>query len=266
RQLLFWIALAAASGVVIAWLLPRAFPLFPRGYQTDAREARAIALARIPELGPVPPRPLFSVAWTGDSTIERAALQGGAAARRRLAGSPLEQALYGWVVRVYPPDANAGEWEYEVRVSRRGEVTGLMRKLPEAEPAGKLTADQARERARAQLEEAGFDLSQYGEPEVRSDERSRRTDTVLHFPARQQLLGTAVRHGLEVRFLGDQPGGYRIWSEPVDRQEGERLVSPYFLLSFATAIASVLLLLGLGVLFAHKYNAGEVGVRRGVQI
>lgn len=266
RQLLFWIALAAASGLAIAWLLPRAFPLFPRGYETDAREARAIALARIPELGPVPPRPLISVAWTGDSDIERAALQGGAAARHRLAGSPLEQALYGWVVRVYPPDANAGDWEYEVRVSRRGEVTGLMRKLPEAAPAGKLTADQARERARAQLAEAGFDLAQYGEAEVRSDERSRRTDMVIHFPARRQLLGAGVRHGLEVRFLGDQPGGYRIWAESVDKQEGERLISPYFLLYFATEIASVLLLLGLFILFARKYHAGEVGVRRGVQI
>ncbi|HXT51325.1 MAG TPA: PP2C family protein-serine/threonine phosphatase, partial [Thermoanaerobaculia bacterium] len=266
RQLLLWIALAVAAGVAIVWLLPRAFPLLPRGYATDAREARAIALARIPELGPVPPRPLISVAWTGDNEIERAALQTGDAARRAIAGTPLEEALYGWIVRVFPPGANAGEWEYEVRVSRRGEVTSLQRKLPENAPAGKLTADQAHERARAQLAEAGFDLSQYGDPELRTDERAKRTDTVLHFPARRQLLGPTLRHGLEVRFLGDQPGGYQVWTEEVDRQAGEQLVGPYFLLFFATQIAGFLLLLGLGVLFARKYHAGEVGVRRGVQI
>src|SRR5262245_246126 len=103
RQLLSWIALAGAAGAAIVWLVPRAFPLLPRGYATDAREARTIALARIPELGPVPPRPLVSVAWTGDNEIERAALQEGAEVRRAIAGTPLEEALYGWVVRVFPP-------------------------------------------------------------------------------------------------------------------------------------------------------------------
>ncbi|HET9766675.1 MAG TPA: hypothetical protein VFS60_07500, partial [Thermoanaerobaculia bacterium] len=266
RQLLFWIALAAAGGLGIALLLPRVFPLFPRGYETDAREARAIALARIPELGPVPPRPLISVAWSGDSTLERAALEGGPAMRARLSGTPLEQALYGWTVRVFPPGANAGEWEYEVHLSRRGEVTGLVRKLPENAPAGKLSAGEARERARAQLAEAGFDLAQYGDAEVRSEERARRTDTVLHFPARQQLLGPSMRHGLEVRFLGDQPGGYEVWSEAVDRQAEQQLLGAYFLLFFGVQIAMFVLLVVLAILFVRKYHAGEVGVRRAVQI
>jgi stage II sporulation SpoE-like protein len=266
RQLLFWIALAAAGGLGIALLLPRVFPLFPRGYETDAREARAIALARIPDLGPVPPRPLISVAWSGDSTLERAALEGGPAMRAQLAGTALERALYGWTVRVFPPGANAGEWEYQVRLSRRGEVTGLVRKLPENAPAGKLAAGEARNRARAQLAEAGFDLAQYGEPVVRSEERARRTDTVLRFPAKQQLLGPTMRHGLEVRFLGDQPGGYEVWSEAVDRQAGERLIGAYVLLFFGVQISTFVLLVVLAVLFARKYHAGEVGVRRGVQI
>ncbi len=266
RELLLWIALLVGAALAVALLLPRVFPLFPRGYDTDAGEARAIALDRIPELGPVAPRSLVSVAWSGDTTIERAALEAGPEARRRLAGTPLEQDLYGWVVRVFPPGANSGEWEYEVEVSRRGEVTGLMRKLAEAAPAGKLAVEDAKQRARTQLADAGFDLSQYGEAEVRSDERARRTDLVLHYPAKEQLLGPSMRHGLEVRFLGDQPGGYKVWTEPVDPQAVQKLVGPYFLLYFAVEITLFLLLVVLGILFARKYHEGEVGVRRGVQI
>lgn len=265
RELLFWIVLAVASALAIAALLPRVFPLFPRGYQVDAGEARAIALARIPELGPVPAKPLVSVAWSGDSGIERAVLTGGPAVRKAIAGTPLEQALYGWVVRVFPRGANAGEWAYLVQVSRRGEVTSLRHKMGENDPAGILAPEVARERAKAQLAEAGFNLADYGDPELRSEQRAHRTDLVLHFPAKKQLLGD-TRHGLEVRFLGDKPGGYEVWSEASDPQAMQKMVSAYFLLFFAVEISLFLLLAVLFVLFAKKYHAGEVGVRRGLQI
>jgi hypothetical protein len=266
RELLSWIALAGAAVLGIVLLLPRAYPLFPGGFRIGSAEAREIALARIPELGPLPADPLISVAWDGDSGIERAALAAGPEARRRLAGTPLEAALYGWRVLVYPAGAEAGKWEYEVVVSRRGEVTSLQRKLPETTPAGALSADQAKERARTQLAEAGFDPAAFGDPELRSDQRTRRTDLALRFPAKEQLLGKGVRHGVEVRFLGDKLGGWEVWTEPSDPQAMQRMLGAYFLLFFAVEICLFLLLLVLFILFAKKYHAGEVGVRRGVHL
>jgi len=266
RELVSWIVLAVVAAVAIALLLPHVFPLFPRGWEVDAGEAREIALARIPEIGTVPDRPLVSVAWHGDTDIERAVQEAGSAARRQFAGSPIEEALYGWSVRVFARGANSAEWDYKVDVSRRGQVTSLLRKMPENAPAGALSIEEAKTRARAQLEAAGFDLAGYGEPVPRSEQRAQRTDLELRFPARQQLYGAERQHGLAVRFLGDQAGGYEVYLESRDPQKLQKLVGPYFLLFFATEIFTFLLLVVLVILFARKYHAGEVGVRRGVQI
>jgi hypothetical protein len=126
---------------------------------------------------------------------------------------------------------------------------------------------------------------------VRRRQLARRTDLTLRYPARQQLAGPEVRHGVQVDFLGDQAGGFGSWldeegggrvvvgstggaSPEAASSDGEAsgrggflgLVSVYVLVYFAVSIALFLLLLVLGVLFARKYHAGEVGVRRGGQI
>ncbi len=266
RELLTWIAATVAAALAIAFLLPRAFPLFPRGWQVERDEAEAIARAQIKQLGPIAKGALVSVSWRGDPRLEHAILSGGEPVRRRVAGTRLAAAIHSWTVIVYPPQAAPSEWEYMVRLSPRGEVTQLRRQLPERAPAGSLTPEVARERAREELTAAGFDPAAFSDPEVRSEQRARRTDLTLRYPARQQLLGAAARHGVEVRFLGDQTGGWEVWVDPTDPQADDRLVSPYFLCFFAVEMLLFLWLLGAAILFARKYHAGEVGVRRGVQV
>ena len=281
RELVAWLALAALAVTAIAVLLPRAFPLLPRGWETDAAEAEAIALARLAELGPLPEGPIVVVRWEGSGMLEHHLLRRGLRGLDTPTGRELREGLFAWDVRLYDPSSSAGEWSVRARVSPQGEVLDLRRQLPREAAAGEIDETAARGRAEEVLREAGFDLAAFGPPEARRDQLARRTDLRLRYAHREQLAGPRVRHGVEVVFLGDQYGGFHRWTEeegggesvtvgspdePAGRGGFAGLLSSYVLVYFGVSILLFLTLLVLGVLFARKYHAGEVGVRRGGQI
>lgn len=267
RELLLWVALALAAAVAVALLVPRAFPLLPRGWQVDARAAETIARERLAELGELPANAMVVVSWKGRGEAERRLLELGEDARRRAGGSFLARSLFGWDVTVYDPDSLAGRWSFRARVSPAGELTELRRQLPEealAEdaPGQPPEPEVARRRAEEVLTGAGLDLAAFGEPELRREQRGRRPDLVLRYPAAEQLLGPGYRHGVAVRFLGEHDGGFEPFVDGPPGEPFQRMLSSYVLTSVAGSGALFLLLVVLAGFFARKYHAGEVGVRR----
>jgi hypothetical protein len=266
KELLSWVVLGVVAAFAVALLLPRAFPLLPRGWEVDAAAAETIALERLAELGELPDGAMVVVAWEGRGAVERRLLELGPRARDRASGSHLERSLFGWVVTVYAPDSLAGRWAYRAQISPHGEVTELRRQLPDDQVAPPLDPAAARGRADELLAAAGIDLRSLGEPELRQEQRGQRPDLVLRYPAAEQLLGDGYRHGVAVRFLGDRDGGFEPWLDEPPGEAYQRLVSSYVLVSLASSGAMFLLLIVLAVLFARKYHAGEVGVRRAGQV
>src|SRR5688500_12677623 len=213
RELVAWLALAALAVPAIAVLLPRAFPLLPRGWETDAEEAEAIALDRLAELGPLPESRIVLVRWEGSGMLEHDLLRRGLRGLDTPTGRELREGLFAWDVRLYDPSSSAGEWSVRARVSPQGEVLDLRRQLPREAAAGEIDETAARARAEVALREAGLDLAAFAPPEARRDQLARRTDLRLRYPHRAQLAGPRVRHGVEVVFLGDQYGGFHRWTE-----------------------------------------------------
>jgi hypothetical protein len=266
KELLSWVVVGTIAAVAISLLLPHVFPLLPRGWRVDAAAAETIARERLAALGELPADAMVVVAWEGRGQAERRLLELGPAARERVAGTYLGDSLFGWVVTCYAPDSLAGRWSLRARLSPDGTVTELRRQLPDDQPGGALEPAAARRLADEMLVDAGLELAAFGEPEVRREQRGRRPDLVLRYPAVEQLLGAGYRHGVAVRFLGEQPGGFEAWIEEPAGEPYQRLVSSYVLTSLAGAALMFLLLGVLGALFARKYHAGEIGVRRAAQI
>ena len=267
KELLSWVVLAVIGGATIVALLPRVFPLLPRGWKVDAAAAERIARERVAELGELSDDALVVVAWEGRGLVERRLLELGPEARERAGRSYLGESLFGWIVTCYEPESIAGRWSYRVAVSPSGEVTELRRQLPDDDQPGAAIAEAA---ARAQADEtlsaAGLDLAAFGEPEVRREQRGRRPELVLRYPAAAQLLGEGYRHGVAVRFLGDQPGGFESWVEEPAGEPYDRLLSAYILTYLGGSVIMFLLLGVLAALFGRKYHAGEIGVRRATHI
>jgi hypothetical protein len=262
KELIGWLVLAAVAVAAFVWLLPQVFPLLPRDWRVDAGAAETIARERLAELGPLPADALVVTAWEGRGEVERRLLELGPVARDGVEGSLLGDSLFGWTVTVYAPDSLAGRWSMRARVSRHGKVTELRRQLPDHERLPALAPAAARTRADGVLADAGLDLASFGEPEVQGEQRGPRADLVVRYPAREQLLGDGYRHGVAVRFLGDRDGGWETWVDEPRGEPFQRLIGSYVLASIGVSVAMFLLLAVAAVLFARKYHAGEIGVRR----
>ncbi|HVS03035.1 MAG TPA: PP2C family protein-serine/threonine phosphatase [Thermoanaerobaculia bacterium] len=266
RQIFAWLIAAAVAAVAIPLLVPRAFPLFPMGWEVTAAEARAIALERIRGLGELPADPYVVVFRDGDFSLERRLLERFAAGD----GEPpelLRRRLFGWEVRVYAADAPAPEWTWRVRVSPGGEVSMLRFDLPARQGGEGEAPEPAAARARAGdfLRQSGFDPGAFAEPQVRAEQLARRTDLSLRYPAREASDGLPP-WGVEVRFVGDRLAGYQTWMEAPEGREDASPFEQYLLLYFGANILLFLLIGVLGVLFVRRYHHGEVGVNRALQI
>jgi len=265
REIALWLAAAVAAALAIVALLPRAYPLYPRGWRTTHDEARAIGLQRARALGPVSPQALVSVEWQGDLGLELALLQAGPRIWRQVPSSLVAPTLAGWAVRIYEPGAIAGYPTYEIQVSTQGKVTKAIRNLQDKVAAGPLPLPVAVERARAALAAEGLDAAAFGPPEPRSEQRLARTDVTVRFPVRQPLGG--IRQGVDVHFLGDQPGGFAIRTDAGSDEDAlAKSVAPWFLAYFASEIVLFLLLIVMAIVFTRKYHLGEVGVRRAMHL
>lgn len=269
RRLAPWLAAGLAGALVAAWAFPRVYPLFPQDWTVTAGEAEAIALERLDDL---PGAELVADAYVvtnshQDHLFERRLLL---AARETppatLRDSELGRRIFEWQVDIYPPAAVPRDWAYRIRVNAAGEVTSLEANVDPQEEGGALSAADAVARADAFLRAQGFALDAYRRPEVRSRDRQARTDVTLRYVSHEQLLGEEIPYGLEVELAGDRLTGFTSFIDPPDEPvlEGElQSVAfyeqvPFLSMFFIAAFASVI--------FLRRYHAGEVGVRRGMQI
>jgi Stage II sporulation protein E (SpoIIE) len=268
KPLIAWTCLGLAGAGFAVWGFPRAFPFVPERWEVTKQEAVAIALERMNDLGSPVERP-YVVAQLGSNELLERRLHlaaAGGADRERLRQSTLGRALLFWRVVVYAPGALPEEWTYMARVGLGGELLDLRLRLAPEAKGRRIEPAAARLRADAFLAEQGFDLARFREPEVRTAQLQARTDTTLRYVERDLALGEGVPYGIEVGFGGDRLTGFQLRYDDPQRARLEAAVQPAILRNTLSILAVFVVLPVVGVLFVRRYHAGEVGVKRGVQI
>lgn len=262
-----WMALSLLGLLAALWAHPRLFPWVGQGWQIEKREAIEAALDRSRELGPAIVDPYVVAAPDFDTQLEwRLDHTAGAepatpAVARLLESNPVA----GWSITLYEPGAANNQWARRAYFSMDGRLVSLRLKLKDETPGTAIDPAAARKLSDEYLRLHGFDLSQLGEPKLRTTELRNRVDTTLRYPAREQALGD-VPHGTEVFFAGEQLAGFGPYvEEPAIERIRQELRSGFFLSFFRILLTFVLLTL-VAIPFLKRYHAGEVGVRRGLQI
>jgi DNA-binding transcriptional ArsR family regulator len=268
-RLVLWLLAGIAGVALLAWAFPRAFPFFPRPWSISRGEAVSLALERFRDLGPAVKDPYVVAVINRDFVAERRLQVIAGAGGRRQTGlrrwqPPLPVA--GWQVIVYAPGARNFEWSYLAEISFSGEVlTARLRLDPQAK-APAISPEAARERAAALLTRQGVDLSRFDRPEIRSQQLAGRTDLTVRYRDRHGLALPGVTHGIQVFFAGDRLAGFGRW---LDDPREKALARSITGLSFLNVGRILWIFLSAGVLafpFLKRYHAGEIGVKRGVQI
>lgn len=266
-RLFGWIALAVAAGLTLSWAFPRAYPLFPRAWEVSKADAASIALERLGDLGELPSRPYVTTRIDSQAELEhRLQVSAGERPAREIWASRLARGLMYWETRVYEHDARARDWTYRARITPHGEVVELRLRVPPEVDGGTIEPAVARQRADLFLREQGLDLGSYREPEVRTQQLQSRTDLFLRYRDREAFLGTEHPYGIEVAFAGDQLAGYSTYYDDPDRAAIQSTFRPLLLLNQGWIFIALLLVPVVAVPFVRRYHAGEIGVRRGVQI
>ncbi|HEX6203598.1 MAG TPA: hypothetical protein VF100_11390, partial [Thermoanaerobaculia bacterium] len=271
--LLGWLVAGAAGLAALVWAFPRVFPFYPERWTIDREEAVAIALERFRDLGE-PVEDGFVVGRIGTTPqLENRLLRAlddpgtaGAGALSRLRDSVVARQVFDWQVTVYPPGARPGEWRYRARIASTGEVIDLLLRVPDVEPGGEVDAATARRRAEEFLLSQGFDLAAFAEPEVRQRDLQARRDTTVRFPAVEAMLGPEVPYGFEVAFAGDRLIGYELFYDVPDLSAIQQSLQPVSLMAQVRIMVPFLVIPLVGFLFLRRYHAGEVGVRRSLQL
>jgi hypothetical protein len=264
-----WLAGGVVAALALATLFPRVYPLERFGWTLTRSEAEARAVAYARDLGPPIAKAFVVTQPHGGDLIERrldlAIPELGA---ETVAKSPLAQDLSVYETILYPRGATPREWSYRVtQTMRGGRLVGLESRLSpnaEAAPIGDLAA--ARARADRFLTEHGFDLAALRDPDLRTEQLRGRTDTRLQYRYKQQLLGDDVHYGVEVTFAGDRLMGFdAFYDDPQQAAIGAQL-QPAMGMSFLRIFAVFIVLPLAAVPFLRRYHAGEIGVKRGLQI
>ena len=266
RALTLWVLAGTIGAIFLAWVFPRAFPFLPREWKVNAREARAIALERLRDLGPPVEDPFVGSTLDVDPLLERR-LQ--LSARERgddLAKTRLAQGVLEWQVSVYKRQAPAGEWTYRAWISPRGEVTGLRLRIPPEQPGKAIDPARARVEADTFLKEQGFDLSRFHEPQSRRTDLAARTDLTLRYRSREEALGKSFPYGIAVVFAGERLSGFQFWYEDPQADAVRASFQLTNLLENGRILVPFLMLFFIAFPFLRLYHEGEVGVRRGAQI
>ena len=263
-------ALAGALGMAaLVWAAPHAFPFFPSRWTVNREEATGIALERFRDLGEPVPDGLVVSRLSQVETLELRllrALWDGEGDPGALRESLLAGQVVDWQVRVYPAGAQPNEWRYRARISLDGQVLDLQERVPPEEPGAAIDVAEAERRADAFLRSQGFRREDFGEATVRRRELLARTDVAVRFPALEAVLGPEVPYGFEVTFAGDRLTGYQLYYDVSDVGELQASFRPINLISFGRIMVPFLLFPFVAVLFLRRYHAGEVGVRRAVQL
>ncbi len=267
RVLIAWVLTAILGLAVSAWIFPRAFEFYPRTWSITRQQAVELALARFSELGEAVEDP-FVVAELADNVgLEKLLQQASATADpEALRASPLGERTVGWRVTVYEPGAPPNQWTYRAAISLAGELSSLELMVPIEEAGEPPDPTGARGRADEFLHRAGFDLAGFDEPILRRTDRLARTDLSFRYRDRQALLGEDVPYGLEVTFAGDRLTGFGPWMENPGQRALARSLQPITLLTNAWFMMPYLLFPWAAFFFLRRYHAGEIGVRRAVQV
>jgi hypothetical protein len=269
RPLLLWLLAGLAGLGSLAWAFPRAFPFFPRPWSISREEAVSLALERFRDLGPPVKDPYVVAVINRDFVAERRLQLAARAGGRRRTGlrrwtPPLPVA--GWQVVVYAPGARNFEWSYLADISFAGEVLAARLRLDPQAKAPAISPETAREQAAALLARQGIDLARYDPPEIRSQQLAGRTDLTVRYRDHRGLPLPGVTHGIQVFFAGDRLAGFGRWlDDPRDKALARSLAG----INFLNVGRILWVFLSAGVLafpFLKRYHAGEIGVRRGVQI
>lgn len=257
RGLLLWVVAGVIGLALFINFYPRAFPFLPWRWSVSQEEAVAVALERLRDLGE-PVRDPYVVAVLDTNPV----------LERRLAtlpegiGSDLREQVVSWQVLVYPPGALREDWIYMARISLSGDLLALRMRLGPQERAQAITPQAARDQADNFLLSQGVDLARFGEPELRTQQLSARTDLAVRYRDR----GAGPAHGIEVLFAGDRLAGFEPWTEDPQERQLQQDLQSLELVGFGRLILIYLLMLLLAPPFLKRYHEGEIGVRRGVQI
>lgn len=268
RDAAVWAALGAAAVALTVWLLPRLHPALPGDWTVNRREAREIALERLRGLGDSVADPYVVTTLVVQSVLEER-LRGAEVAGEAgpdVWDSRLAREVFAWQVAVYPPGALPNGWTYRARIGPTGETTGLRLQVEREKGEGSLDPEAARRDADEFLAGQGIDLSAYGEPEVRREDLGHRTDTTVRYRDRERALGDEVAYGLEVTFAGDRLAGFNSWLDDPEARAVQDARQSAALLSNLRFMVNYLIFPIVAFFFLRRYHAGEVGVRRAVQL
>ncbi len=253
---------------LLVWSYPRAFPFSPDDWHITRAEAQAIAQARFEGLGASLDDSYFVVRLIDDEFLERRLQLATAEDGERLAASRLRRRVIQWEVAAYPPGAQPAGWSHRARMTSDGEVTSLRVNSPSSgESTGRsLSVLEVWEKADRFLTEQGYDLERFGEPEVRSRDRRNLKDHVVRYQALEAVLGKGVPYGIEVTYSGEDFTAFAPWMADPNREAIERSLQGSGLMQLIYIGMTFPIAVAIAFFFLRLYHAGEVGVRRGLQI
>lgn len=267
-QILSWIAVGALGALLLVASYERALPFAPDEWSLSVSEAEVIALERFHDLGAPVFDPYVVTRLTADMMLERRLqLRSTELGVDALAGGRLARRIFYYEVFVYAPGARPGEWNYRARIGLDGELLGLEMQLASDEDGdGAIDEAAARTAADRFLEEQGFDLALYEEPEPRSQQLDVRTDLTFRYRGKEQELGAGYPYGVQVRFAGGTLGGYRYWFDDPENEALSARMQPFQFLGMGRMLSVLVLLPLVAIPFLRRYHHGEIGVRRGLQL
>ena len=267
RTIFYWIAAGILAAVVSTWAFPRAYPLFPRHWEIAANDAEVLGLDRLRSLAPLPDNPYVVTVQDQAQALEyRLQTRLDDLDLDKLLSSRLVENLRTWEVIVWAPGARPQEWSHRARVTPAGEVAELMLRVPPDQEEKEIGLDTARRRAESFLEEQGIDLGDFDVPEIRTRQLQARTDLFLRYRHKEALLGPEYPYGLEVIFAGDRLAGFRRYFDDPEIASIRNSFQPLQLLAQVKLLLPLVLLPLVAIPFVRRYHAGEIGVRRGMQI
>lgn len=267
REIILWVLVALTSALLIAWAFPRALPWLDQDWQITGGEAEAIALERLRDLGePVDDPYIVSTFTTGMALERRLHLMTGELELDALRGSHLARSLVAWNIEIFARGALAHEWSYRCRLTRDGEVIGLLKRFADEETTAELDESAARERATEMLRTEGWKLEDFADSTIRREDDGKRKTTSVRFPMREAVLGEDYPYGMEVRFAGDQLAGFLFWFEDPHEDNLQSFFRQSSFIGISRTFLIYLLLPFVVVPFLRRYHDGQLGVRRGVQL
>src|SRR6185295_1716752 len=255
RPLLLWLVAGLVGLALLVGFYSKVFPFLSPRWELTQREAVAVALERLRDLGPPVAHPYVVAHLQTDTLLERR-LQKALTheSREGLRATGLPDSVVAWRVLVYPPDAPPGEWVYQARISLSGQVQRLVLNLDPKIGAGSLPAAAARARADAFLRSEGVDPARYGAPELRSQQLATRTDLTVRYTDRLPSPLSGGKFGVDVFFAGDRLAGFAPWLEDGEERAIQRDVQQAEFLGFASVILTYVLLAFLALPFLKRYH------------